>query len=742
MYDCTKSKAEQKSPLSECSDSIVLSEAQTAGNAAAIESMSGAVETEETSFLAAYDLEAPSQLDGLVAGDTSEGIDLDTLFTEEPELAASSDGWSAGVNGDGVAVELGPATQKQADPLLGGASQSARATGSIAPDGTASGGFKYVATEAGGDVAFGFTANLDSNGHATAGVQGRVADMGAAVQGDVDFAEDGSIESIGGGAEVEISGGKVSMGANLRPERVERNGTTVSWSSGGSFTSEAEYAGFGGGQTSRLGRSESVTFATEAEAKSFEARVQAGKAPTDTTKVDGAELAAMPAGTKLTREVQADVKGKAGAIVGGKAEHELATRTEIERIGASEVVVRTSRARSHEAAVSIDNGVVGASTGGGTVHDMSLEYRMDLSKPADLEAFETFQRTGVMPATVAVQDGEDMHGTTRSTTVHLPGVDLEQESAATRGQVIHDGERFDAVRGQESEKGSQMSRYDVPIFIGNALEGTSTLLGGQYSPNGQWLAEQGQRYKRWGSHYKAQQLLESGSLDGEATNRMTVEAPTGATPEERDAQARIRQVQRFSYEDQAQIAAVLHDQVTKNVDAADVDPAKLPAHGPSKRLYELETVIDADGTKQAREALRGDRGLPFEWGGMNGLKGTRDTLQGQDDTLGAFADAIAELACNGGDDALEGVREMAGADHMERWLKIEGDDTFIGRSGHADLARKLEKYSPDERLDVLAAQQDRLERLRDRRLYPEVPEALRDEEIRRTETLIRNQRGA
>ncbi|MCB9675158.1 MAG: hypothetical protein H6737_08575 [Alphaproteobacteria bacterium] len=738
MRDWTKTKAEETRSL--CTPEAPNGETQMAGNAAAIEAM--APVEEDGGYLLAFDggpslTSIPELYDwSTPEADATEQDQhvSDYRDIELPDFRGNDDTGSIALTPDGLTIEMGD-TRREKAPLFGAASQTSRVIGGVGADGSTKVGFRHQRTELDGDLGGSIGGMVDTNGVVTAGGDVKVLGGEVAAQGSVDFAADGSVQAVGANVSAGGQGAKVAAGANVRFEHVERDGNTVRWSSGASASLKGEYAGVGGGTHAEMGSSDAITFQSEAEARAFEAQLTDQARDAGTASIGSDAMLAMPAGTRIDRSQHASVGGVLSVVASVGNEIGGQRSVEMERVGASGVVVRTEMALDQELSASVDNGWVGASGGRGLVRAVHQEFELDLSDPVQRSAFDTFQETGEMPAGIQPRSGEDMRGAQRTSSFHAPGSNLDQEASVTHGTVTEDGKAYGAVRGESADRMYTGSRYDIPVIIGSGLGSLASLTGSSKLEKG---AQGWTRYGEWG---REQQLLAGGSGNGSESVQMTMQAPLEGTAEERDAQATIRQVQRIAFDDQQQNARKLHDEVTRNVDAEDVDVAKLPAHGRTDRAFELETLIDAEGTQNVREGMRSEDGLPFEFGAAKHLAPIRESLRGSGDTAGALAYALAELAAVGGADAAEGVREMAGEEHVDRYLKLEGDDTWIGREGHDRIERLLEHGGRTELSEALVSEGARLERLMDHRAYPEVPEVLRNEEVMRTENNLKRLRG-
>jgi hypothetical protein len=127
----------------------------------------------------------------------------------------------------------------------------------------------------------------------------------------------------------------------------------------------------------------------------------------------------------------------------------------------------------------------------------------------------------------------------------------------------------------------------------------------------------------------------------------------------------------------------------------------------------------------------------YEWQAAREVEGVRDTyFRGNDDMTAMHgARAMAALARYGGEDAAEGMRKAAGDEHVERFLQLEGDNTWIGREGDERLDALLNRASAVQNTAALArlleSEKARVSRVSDPGAYEEVPESLRAEEIER-----------
>ncbi len=114
---------------------------------------------------------------------------------------------------------------------------------------------------------------------------------------------------------------------------------------------------------------------------------------------------------------------------------------------------------------------------------------------------------------------------------------------------------------------------------------------------------------------------------------------------------------------------------------------------------------------------------------------TRRTFVREETSANEHAKALAALARWGGEDAAEGMRKTAGDEHVERYLHLEGDDTWIGKSGEIALDRDTANMMRDgtrESIDsAIEMEKARLARVLDPTLHPEVPSLLRTEQAPR-----------
>ena len=75
-----------------------------------------------------------------------------------------------------------------------------------------------------------------------------------------------------------------------------------------------------------------------------------------------------------------------------------------------------------------------------------------------------------------------------------------------------------------------------------------------------------------------------------------------------------------------------------------------------------------------------------EWEAALALPAVREALQ----EGGEPGAVVQQLFETGGEDAAEGMRDIAGEEHVERYLMKEGSEVWIGREGNEDLDHTID----------------------------------------------------
>jgi hypothetical protein len=239
-----------------------------------------------------------------------------------------------------------------------------------------------------------------------------------------------------------------------------------------------------------------------------------------------------------------------------------------------------------------------------------------------------------------------------------------------------------------------------------------------------------------------EQGLEEGSQSGEERHQLDVYVPKDGTEAEKRANMTMRQFEVMDFDDRQQAARSLADAVEHDTDREGIDPAGLPAAEKSDRVWTMESLIDEEGTAKVLDELASEKGVGYEWQAAREVEWVRDTyFRGNDDMTAMHgARAMAALARYGGEDAAEGMRKAAGDAHVERFLQLEGDHTWIGRFGNSQLDNSIDKANSRgnvEQLEqLLESEKARLGRVVDGVEHQEVPDALRKEETARIRSRI------
>ncbi len=120
---------------------------------------------------------------------------------------------------------------------------------------------------------------------------------------------------------------------------------------------------------------------------------------------------------------------------------------------------------------------------------------------------------------------------------------------------------------------------------------------------------------------------------------------------------------------------------------------------------------------------------------------TRRTFVREETSANEHAKALAALARWGGEGAAEGMRKTAGDRHPH----LEGDDTWIGERGEArrdqHASNALQDENPESVAALVTSEQERLSRVLDPTLHPEIPGFLRQEQAERIRARLNELQG-
>lgn len=530
---------------------------------------------------------------------------------------------------------------------------------------------------------------LDSDGNLT----GELGHDNVTAKAGVNFAKDGTIEEVSGGGSYKTKGGTTFGGsAKVDPLTIAVTGNTVSWNAGVSGDISAGKGQAKGALNAGAEKNQTRTFNSPKEAKDFAKSLH--RQPQDNRELDFTTLEPGEAAS-FVMEMSGGGKGNIG-IVGGNAKLEHSEKFNVKKTDETTLDVTIENLGSLKGGLSASSGLpeVGAGVEGRSQSDMHL--KVDTTSPEALAALQ------------AVMNGEQL-----PMDAEIPGLKfgaLDLDSLCTNGSM----DLVVAKLYQEECQGEGAYRmFDTGEH--GELDGSST----KESESGYfgWLSSLFgyDRSGKEGSYEDSAHVFKPELVQGEGGQH-------------------IQMTQQFSFQ-QREISRHLHDQVTPRVDLEGISDAQLPdkdAPGMKDTAnWVLETVIDQEGTQAVIDAIQsGDSDL--EWDAIRELPWIRKELgEGLSDE-----EAIVKLAAQG-EDAAEGMRDMAGEEHVERYLTQKGSDTWVGKKANQLLDQRFQQAISDARggapdalhalLDAESARGSRLVQEAERGTHG-VPQSLVDEE--------------
>ncbi len=709
---------------------------QLGGNQAVLGQMSTAASA-DFGYLDGFmeDFEAPSLTDWaapLTEVDDNDQTLSDSTRTDLPTIG--TDLGAVAVDSKKLEAQQTVTHSQDSNELLGDSSTKVQTRGSVDRTGTVKGGLGGAHESFDGDIAAKGGVMVGSDGTFAADTQVKLGNVEGGVAATVDLAEDGRLESVAAQGTLAVGDNAISAGFHIEPLSVSVEGNTVVWRSSYGVSSEGKIVGAGLGVAHDRVQQESRSFEDPRTAVAFAEGLRNGDVTIASNRDFTAEqVARLNEGEALSYASQVDTKGTFLVVDG----QDTAIEGVQIRKGKGETITIDFMTRdSQDASYGPNNGILGAEfVFGGTHASTQMRAELDLSDPEQAALFDTFQQTGELPEHL-VTDAEVLEGEHAARAATLPGASIRQTNSQEEGTKTVNGEKEQVVRSSEVTGITDLGWSVLPYGAEQLMRGMDTL--SNIVPHGKdtrWgtIAD---TYERIGDRWY-DQGLQNGSQAGEERHTVDVLFAMDGTEQEKLDSMHIHQVQQMDFDDQQQSARALEDAVTPDFDAEGIDPAKLPEAGKSDRTWTMESLIDEEGTRRIREELASEKGVGYEWQAGKTIEWLRATYyRGNEDmTALEHARAMAALGRYGGEDAAEGMRKAAGEDHVERFLQLEGDNTWIGRESSqrldAQLDVALSGRNPIAIQELLTFETARLDRILDDEAYAEVPDALRDEEAAR-----------
>lgn len=525
-----------------------------------------------------------------------------------------------------------------------------------------------------------YTLGADTDGNVNGNVTVTHDQQSASVGGNVDLAEDGSIEHLDVNVARKTANGTSFEGkASIDPKTIETKGRTVSWSIGGEVGGKVGRGdGSVGGELGRA-QQQTRTFASEAEAQEFAAGLH--HSWQDNRELD---FAAMEPGTAASFFIETTGSGKGSAgVASAEVKGTHAQRFDVACNAAGMLEVEIDEQGAHRAGLGARSGTF--AVGGGASDEANATTRMEIdpSSPAALEALHALVNGGQLDPSV-----------------EIPGLRFGME---TDERSCVDGS-MDLAVAQISQKACEGKGVYRDFATGEHGTVDTAHTSESESPKLDWLSALCgyDRSGEQGSSSEDAKVYEPEFVDGRGGTHM-----------------RFEQV--FDFQ-QREISRRLHDQVTPYTDREAISEHELPSPDAAgmdeKQKWVLETVIDAEGTQAVFDGLaHGDQS--FEWDAQRLLHSVRKALLSGAKTPAEAVTAFAQ----GGEDAYEGMRDLAGAEHTERFLMQEGSDVWIGRKANRELDDRIaglaqavsegDELSIAELQDILDSEEARDEALGD-----------------------------
>lgn len=573
---------------------------------------------------------------------------------------------------------------------------------------------------------------VGKDGQVVAGAGLRAGDLGASVQGMVDVAADGGLQAVGAGATVEGGGLKVGVNGAVKLGHVDVQGREVARDFGSNAALEGSWGPVGASVGTAWSYGESVTFATEAEARAYGEELEAGKHArvADLTAQDVRDL---PDGARGAYVWQLDVKAGGTVLVKPEGHFGGAQKVSIAKADGDVVELTVETTGAIGGGVGFDNGFMGTSGSLDWVSEGRATYTVDLSTDEGAAAFERFQSTGDRSGLTLVES-EDLSGTRSRSEAHGMGYSLTSSSERLSGER-RDAEGLSALdRGAYTEDGSgDWDRYSLLAsaagITGDALAMAPAQMTGLAAAGLHGLED-------WAQARRDTQYEALGSVAGRESGRLDV------STRERDGSTMALATQVVDFDDQQENARFLADQLDHTTDGPGVDPSLLPPHAKTTNEWTLETQLNPAGIANIEDVLAAEKVLPCESvDAVNAWVAARNGYAASERTAADLRDAIADAARQG-EDAVECAEAMAGDGNVERFLSRAGSDVWMSAEEHAAMDERVANVMDGAKQGVPAdlAELEALKTgLRDRLLqlraqpHPEVPSKLVADEVRRIE---------
>lgn len=581
--------------------------------------------------------------------------------------------------------------------------------------------------------AFNLALQADATGKFDAAAAAQFGEYGAGGSAMVDVSGGGQLQAVGLGAMVELPGVGGSLRSSVQLNTPDVKGKTVSRASGVTTASDAKFGAVGTNAGATDLYSEAFTFANQREAEEHGKALAAGERSA-VSEMTAEDLLALPEGARASYVHERSAKAGGSFVVAGGGE---ATSKRTVDIGARQGDVVELTITDHGdvgAKAGVTGGLLSADYTTRLFSDDVRTFTVDLADPEQAEAFARFQATGDTDG-LTFLGGSSFDGSSSESKGVAPGMAAVEGASRSSGLIDDGGRVSDVERGAYTGDGTNDWSFDGALATAAEVAAAVTPYLGL-----DLLDDVSRGYTRAGEHFRGRQSA-AGTAMGAESGRSDV--LTGRA----DGETLLVQTQVADFDDQQQNARFLEDQMDLGTDQKNLN-VEVPGHATTDREWMLESVVSSQGVQNIEDVLAGKGALPCESVESTAAwMASRAAYQGSEREAADLRSAVADSGMQG-EDSLECARAMAGAENVEQYVSLKGDDVWMSRMEHEaneraiTAALRLARMGQPSELNQLRVDAERRRgRVADTELNPEVPRELRIRELDRIDTALRTMGG-